>query len=156
MVPNHPRYQLRYTRIFTFSVSGNFTVCGQSCGQMQFRGTFQWTVKPCNSPCSKGFRRFGFTRLGYRHGTPKPPALPTALHPDIRFLLSGNFFVCGHSCGQRRFRGEFPAEEKARKCRRCKAFRHRRGTRFGYRRCAPKDVCAGYYTTKRLPSQLIS
>ena len=81
MVPNHPRYQLRYTRIFTFSVSGNFTVCGQSCGQMQFWGTFRWAVKSRNLPCSKGFRRFGFPRLGYRHGTPKPPALPTALHP---------------------------------------------------------------------------
>ncbi|MDD2956164.1 MAG: hypothetical protein PHD67_07605, partial [Oscillospiraceae bacterium] len=83
VLPNHPRYQLRYTRIFTFSVSENFTVCGQSCGQMQFWGTFQWAVKSSNSPCSKGFRRFGFARLGYRHGTPKAGAVPTPLHPVI-------------------------------------------------------------------------
>ena len=83
MVPNHPRYQLRYTRIFTFSVSENFTVCGQSCGQMHFWGTFQWAVKSHNCLRSKGFQRFDFTRLGYRHGTPKPPALPAAPHPEI-------------------------------------------------------------------------
>ena len=94
LLPKQARYQLRYTRLFSF-LSG-------------------WSYSP------------------------KPPALPAALHPVIRFLLSGNFSVCGHSCGQRRFRGEFPTEEKARKQRRCKAFRHRCGTRFGYRRCAPK------------------
>ena len=66
---------------FTFSVSENFAVCGQSCGQMQLWGTFGWVVKSHNRPCSKGFRRFGFARLGYRHGTPKPRALPAALHP---------------------------------------------------------------------------
>ena len=87
MVPNHPRYQLRYTRELTFSVSGNFANCGHSCGQMQFRGTIQWTVNPRKRPCVNGFLRFGFARFGYRHGTPKAGALPTALHPDIQFCL---------------------------------------------------------------------
>ena len=35
-LPNVARYQLRSTRIFAFSVSGNFAVCGHSCGQMRF------------------------------------------------------------------------------------------------------------------------
>lgn len=93
MVPNHPRYQLRYTRIFTFSVSENFTVCGQSCGQMQFRGAFQWTAKPRKRLCVKGFRRFCFTRLGCRHGTPKPSAVPAPLHPDICYSIGFHLFA---------------------------------------------------------------
>ena len=85
--PNQARYQLRYTRIYTFSVSGNLTVYGQSCGQRRFRGNIYPAGKSRKGPRCKGFRRFSFTRLGYRHGTPKPSALPTALHPDIQFCL---------------------------------------------------------------------
>ena len=32
-------------------------------------------------------RRFALLRLGYRHGTPKAGALPTALHPVIQFFI---------------------------------------------------------------------
>ena len=31
-------------------------------------------------------RRFTLPRPGYRHGTPKPGAIPTSLYPDIQFL----------------------------------------------------------------------
>ena len=87
VLPNQARYQLRYTRIYTFSVSGNLTVYGQSCGQRRFRGNIYPAGKSRKGPRCKGFRRFSFTRLGYRHGTPKAGALPTALHPDIQFCL---------------------------------------------------------------------
>ena len=30
-------------------------------------------------------RRFALPRPGYRHGTPKPGAIPTSLYPDIHF-----------------------------------------------------------------------
>ena len=32
-------------------------------------------------------RRFALPRPGYRHGTPKAGALPTALHPVIQFFI---------------------------------------------------------------------
>ena len=54
-------------------------------------------------------RRFALPCPGYRHGTPKAGALPTALHPDIQFLTlyhgkreNQRFFVCGQPWGQTR------------------------------------------------------
>ena len=35
----------------------------------------------------KALRRFALPHPGYRHGTPKASALPTALHPDTVFTL---------------------------------------------------------------------
>ena len=34
----------------------------------------------------KALRRFSLPCPGYRHGTPKPGAIPTSLYPDIQFL----------------------------------------------------------------------
>ena len=92
-LPNQARYQLRYTRIFNLchdtTASGKnkvFSVCGHSCGQSHFYAVFCNRGKSCKRRCHKALRRFALPRPGYRHGTPKPPALPTALIPDIQLL----------------------------------------------------------------------
>ena len=90
--PNHAFYQLNYTRIFNFyhyTTAGekikDFSVCGQSCGQNRFYAVFNDWGKSHKCRCHKAFRRFALLRPGYRHGTPKPPALPTALHPVMPY-----------------------------------------------------------------------
>ena len=89
--PNQARYQLRYTRIFNFrhdtTASGknkDFSVCGHLCGQSRFYAAFGNWGKFRKRRRRKALRRFALPRSGYRHGTPKPGALPTALHPDIQ------------------------------------------------------------------------
>ena len=89
--PNQARYQLRYTRIFTFchdttarGKNKDFSVCGHSCGQSRFCAVFCNRGKSRKRRCRKALRRFALLRLGYRHGTPKAGALPTALHPVIK------------------------------------------------------------------------
>ena len=63
-----------------------FSVCGHSCGQSRFYATFSNQGKSRKRRRCKAFRRFTLFCLGYRHGTPKPGAIPTSLHPDIQFL----------------------------------------------------------------------
>ena len=94
ILPNQARYQLRYTRIFNFchyitvgEKIKDFSVCGHSCGQSRFCAAFGNRDKSRKRRCHKAFRRFALLYPGYRHGTPKPPALPTALIPDF-WLLS--------------------------------------------------------------------
>ena len=93
VVPNHAFYQLNYTRIFNFchdtTASGKnkvFSVCGHLCGQNRFCAVFGNRVKPRKCRCRKALRRFTLPCPGYRHGTPKAGALPTALHPVIKFI----------------------------------------------------------------------
>ena len=62
-----------------------FSVCGHSCGQSHFCAVFGNRGKSSKRRCCKALRRFALLRLGYRHGTPKASALPTALIPDIQF-----------------------------------------------------------------------
>ena len=88
-LPNQARYQLRYTRIFSFchdtTANGKnkvFSVCGHSCGQRRFCAAFGNRGKSCKCRCRKALRRFALTRPGYRHGTPKAGAIPTSLYPD--------------------------------------------------------------------------
>ena len=88
--PNQARYQLRYTRIFNFchdtTASGknkDFSVCGHLCGQSRFCAAFGNRGKSRKRRCYKALRRFTLPRPGYRHGTPKAGAIPTALHPVI-------------------------------------------------------------------------
>ena len=59
-----------------------FSVCGHSCGQSCFCAAFCNRGKSCKRRCRKALRRFTLPCPGYRHGTPKAGALPTALHPD--------------------------------------------------------------------------
>ena len=70
-----------------------FSVCGHSCGQSRFYAVFNDWGKSHKCRCHKAFRRFALLRPGYRHGTPKAGALPTALYPDIRFF-------CMIPCGE--------------------------------------------------------
>jgi hypothetical protein len=91
-LPNQARYQLRYTWIFNFchytTAEGkikDFSVCGHSCGQSHFCAAFGNRRKSRKRRCHKTLRRFVLPRPGYRHGTPKSRALPTALHPDMKF-----------------------------------------------------------------------
>ncbi len=64
-----------------------FSVCGHSCGQSRFYAVFNDWGKSHKCRCHKAFRRFALLRPGYRHGTPKASALPTALIPDMKFRL---------------------------------------------------------------------
>ncbi|MEI3090709.1 MAG: hypothetical protein V8S83_00135 [Oscillospiraceae bacterium] len=90
-LPNQARYQLRYTRIFNFchyiTARGKikvFSVCGHLCGQSRFYTVFGNRWKSRKRRCHKALRRFASPYPGYRHGTPKAGALPTALHPVIK------------------------------------------------------------------------
>ena len=65
----------------------DFSVCGQSCGQSRFCAVFGNRGKSSKRRCRKALRRFTLPCPGYRHGTPKASALPTALIPDF-WLLS--------------------------------------------------------------------
>ena len=94
ILPNHAFYQLNYTRIFNFchdTTAGKkikvFSVCGHSCGQTRFCAAFGNWWKSSKRRCCKALRHFALPCPGYRHGTPKASALPTALHPDTVFTL---------------------------------------------------------------------
>ena len=60
----------------------DFSACGHSCGQRRFCAAFSNQGKTRYCPCRKALRRFALPCSGYRHGTPKPGAIPTSLHPD--------------------------------------------------------------------------
>ena len=90
-LPNHAFYQLNYTRIFTFlhdtTARGKnkvFSVCGHLCGQRRFCAAFGNRWKSCKRRHRKALRRFASPYPGYRHGTPKAGALPTAQHPVMK------------------------------------------------------------------------
>ena len=93
-LPNVAPYQLSHTRIFNFCHDTTasdknkvFSVCGHSCGQNRFCAAFSNRGKSRKCRRRKALRRFTLPRPGYRHGTPKASALPTALHPDTVFTL---------------------------------------------------------------------
>ena len=65
----------------------DFSVCGHLCGQRRFCAAFSSWGKTSKRPCHKALRGFALPCPGYRHGTPKASALPTALHPDTVFTL---------------------------------------------------------------------
>ena len=64
-----------------------FSVCGHLCGQSRFCAVFGNRRKSRKGRCHKALRRFALPCPGYRHGTPKAGALPTALHPVIEFFI---------------------------------------------------------------------
>ena len=61
----------------------DFSVCGHLCGQSRFYTAFSNRGKSRKRRRRKALRRFASPYPGYRHGTPKSSALPTALYPDI-------------------------------------------------------------------------
>ena len=70
-----------------------FSVYGHSCGQSRFYATFSNRVKFSKRRCRKALRRFASPYPGYRHGTPKPPALPTAPHPDFPVIIAQSSLI---------------------------------------------------------------
>ena len=62
-----------------------FSNCGQTCGQRRFLTSYRRGGKCCQPKCPKAFRDFRELCLEPEPHAPKPPALPTALIPDIRF-----------------------------------------------------------------------
>ena len=71
-----------------------FSVCGHSCGQSRFYTAFGNRGKSRKRRRCKALRRFALTRPGYRHGTPKPGAIPTSLYPDTTHYYSRSKCVC--------------------------------------------------------------
>ena len=63
-----------------------FSVCSHLCGQSRFYAVFRNRKKSRKYRCHKALRRFALPRPGYRHGIPKPGAIPTSLYPDIQFF----------------------------------------------------------------------
>ena len=106
-LPNQARYQLRYTRIFNFchdtTARGKnkvFSVCGQSCGQSHFCAAFSNRGKSRKCRRRKALRRFTLPRPGYRHGTPKPGAIPASLYPDMRVSADKHFAIIAKAAGE--------------------------------------------------------
>ena len=89
-LPNVARYQLRYTRIFSFcyyttarAKIKDFPVCGHSCGQGRISARFRNPKKSRKRPCRKAFRASASQLVDSVRTAPKAGALPTALHPVI-------------------------------------------------------------------------
>ena len=81
-----PGYSLFCHNITARGKKKDFSVCGHSCGQSRFYAVFNDWGKSHKCRCHKAFRRFALLRPGYRHGTPKPGAIPASLYPDIQLL----------------------------------------------------------------------
>ena len=63
LLPKQARYQLRYTRLFSFCYYTTprakikvFPVCGHLCGQSGYTAQLVGPVKSRKCPCCKGFR----------------------------------------------------------------------------------------------------
>ena len=80
-----PGYSLFFHDTTANGKNKDFSVCGHSCGQSCFYAAFGNRRKSRKRRCYKAFRRFTLLCPGYRHGTPKAGALPTALHPVMKF-----------------------------------------------------------------------
>ena len=107
VVPNHAFYQLNYTRIFNFchyttarEIIKDFSVCGHLCGQSRFYAVFGNRRKPRKRRRRKALRRFTLPRPGYRHGTPKPGAIPASLYPDMRVSADKHFAIIAKAAGE--------------------------------------------------------
>ena len=83
----------------------DFPVCGQSCGQSRFSARLADPSKSRKRPCCKGFRASVAAVVDSPDGTPKPPALPAAPHPDIHI----RFFVFCVEVGQTVVKGKIYA-----------------------------------------------
>ena len=88
------RYQLRYTRIFSFcyyttvqAKIKDFPVCGQSCGQGRISARFVALEKSRKPPCRKAFRASDSQVVDSVGTTPKAGAVPALLHPVIELIL---------------------------------------------------------------------
>ena len=80
-----------------------FSVCGHLCGQRRFCAAFCNRGKSRKCRRRKALRRFTLPRPGYRHGTPKAGALPTALHPVIKLNYPAGRILPNHPRDQLRY-----------------------------------------------------
>ena len=89
----------------------DFSVCGQSCGQSQFYTAIGNQRKSSKRRYHKALRRFASPYPGYRHGTPKAGALPTALHPVISLFYPAGRILPNQARYQLRYTriSDFPA-----------------------------------------------
>ena len=71
------------------------SVCGHLCGQDHFCAVFGNRGKSRKRRCCKALRRFASPYPGYRHGTPKPRALPSELHPVMKLGSGAGPEICG-------------------------------------------------------------
>ena len=72
----------------------DFPVCGQLCGQSHFLVRFGDPAKSHKRPCYKAFRAFASQLVDGVANAPKAGALPTALHPAMKFVPYG---VCAQN-----------------------------------------------------------
>ena len=107
ILPNQARYQLRYTRIFNFchyitarEKIKDFSVCGHLCGQTHFCAAFGNRGKSRKRRRQKALRRFALPCPGYRHGTPKPGAIPVSLYPDMRVSADKHSAIIAKAAGE--------------------------------------------------------
>ena len=78
----------------------DFSVCGHSCGQRRFCAVFCNRGKSCKRRYRKALRRFALSRPGYRHGTPKPGAIPASLYPDMCVSADKYFAIIAKAAGE--------------------------------------------------------
>lgn len=77
-----------------------FSVCGQSCGQSRFYAAFSNRGKSRKCRRRKALRRFALSCSGYRHGTPKPGAIPASLYPDMRVSADKHSAIIAKAAGE--------------------------------------------------------
>ena len=78
----------------------DFSVCGHLCGQSRFCAVFGNRGKSSKRRCYKALRRFAMPCSGYRHGTPKPGAIPASLYPDMRVSADKHFAIIAKAAGE--------------------------------------------------------
>ena len=109
-----------------------FSNCGQTCGQRRFLTSYRRGGKCCQPNSPKAFRVFRGLRPEPGLHALKASALPTALHPVMKFSN------CGQTCGQRRFLTSYRRGGKCCQPNCPKAFRVFRGLRLEPEPHAPK------------------
>ena len=77
-----------------------FSVCGHLCGQSRFCAAFGNRGKSRKCRCCKALRHFALPCPGYRHGTPKPGAIPASLYPDMRVSADKHFAIIAKAAGE--------------------------------------------------------
>ena len=78
----------------------DFSVCGHLCGQSRFCAVFGNRGKSSKRRCRKALRRFASPYPGYRHGTPKPGAIPASLYPDMRVSADKHSAIIAKAAGE--------------------------------------------------------
>ena len=77
-----------------------FSVCGQTCGQSRLCTAFSNRRKSRKCRCRKALQRFTLPYPGYRHGTPKPGAIPASLYPDMRVSADKHSAIIAKAAGE--------------------------------------------------------